>query len=81
MNDRLQEHRRKGEGCDPGIRGSFLVARKYNRKGQSVALHSELKGQSMAQSGKQGLAESYHFLAYTFSHRTVPQNRERKRIK
>lgn len=68
MDDRLREHRRKGEGCDPGTRGSFLVAKKYNRKGQSVAQHSELKGQSMAQSGKYGLAESDHFSDYTFSH-------------
>lgn len=68
MDDRLQEHRRKGEVCDPGIRGSFLVAKKYNRKGQSVAQHSELKGQGMAQSGKYGLVESDHFSDNTFSH-------------
>lgn len=53
-----------GEGCDPGIRGFFTVAKRENKKGQSVAQHSELKGQSMAWSGKYGPAESYSFLDY-----------------
>lgn len=40
------------------------MAKREYRKGQTVAQHSELKGQSMALSEKYGPGESYHFLCY-----------------
>lgn len=80
VDERLQEHRRK-EGCDLAIRGSFTVAKRENRKGHPVAQQTELKGQSIACSGKHGPAKSCHVLDYILFQVPSEQGGERRKNK